>query len=139
MLFRSNNILVWRDPWVPDLPSFSPLPCDQEDKWIWLKSDYSEFTVKSMYNSEFIVKSMYKVVAPLEPALHQSPLMGKIWKLCIHDRLKMFLWRLASNLLPTKESLPRFANNVDISCNLYGGFVEFVTHLFRDYSFARDL
>jgi hypothetical protein len=92
-----------------------------------------------MYNSEFIVKSMNKVVAPLEPALHQSPLMGKIWKLCIHDRLKMFLWRLASNLLPTKESLPRFANNVDISCSLYGGCVEFVTHLFWDCSFARAL
>jgi hypothetical protein len=55
--------------------------CDQEDKWIWLKSDSGEFTVKSMY----------KVVAPLEPALHQSPLMGKNWKLRIHDRLKMFL------------------------------------------------
>ena len=25
---NGNNILVWRDPWVPDLPSFSPLPCD---------------------------------------------------------------------------------------------------------------
>uniref|UniRef100_A0A2N9J510 Reverse transcriptase zinc-binding domain-containing protein n=1 Tax=Fagus sylvatica TaxID=28930 RepID=A0A2N9J510_FAGSY len=47
--------------------------CDQEDKWIWLKSDS--------------VKSMYKVVAPLEPALHQSPLMGKNWKLRIHDSL----------------------------------------------------
>lgn len=55
---------------------------------------------------------------------------GLIWKSKIHDRLKMHLWRVAANWLPTKTTLARFTNNGDIICLLYKADEETCLHLF---------
>uniref|UniRef100_A0A2N9IIA7 Reverse transcriptase zinc-binding domain-containing protein n=1 Tax=Fagus sylvatica TaxID=28930 RepID=A0A2N9IIA7_FAGSY len=47
-----------------------------------------------------------------------NPVMGRIWKAFIHERLKMHLWRIASNLLPTKDSLARYVPDIDTTCGL---------------------
>uniref|UniRef100_A0A2N9IKL2 Reverse transcriptase zinc-binding domain-containing protein n=1 Tax=Fagus sylvatica TaxID=28930 RepID=A0A2N9IKL2_FAGSY len=171
-----HNILVWRDPWIPDLHAFIPQPRDnfhipqsmavgdlmtqdklgwdlgklnslfndeivqaikniprwsngQEDKWIWLKTT----------SGDLIVKSAYKEITYQEHNHNHSTIFGKIWKLHIHERLKMHLWRIASNLLPTKAALSRFANNMDVSCSLCDYICESDIHLFWTCPLARAL
>uniref|UniRef100_A0A2N9GPX3 Reverse transcriptase zinc-binding domain-containing protein n=1 Tax=Fagus sylvatica TaxID=28930 RepID=A0A2N9GPX3_FAGSY len=168
-----DNILVWRDPWIPNLLDYLPQPRDnvelqclavaqlmnhdklgwdenklkdlfneetvlaikniprwsreQEDKWVWLKTTSGEFSVKSAY----------KEICQPAPSFHCSPVFAKIWKSTLHDRLKMHLWRIASNLLPTKASLVRFDSNMDSSCSLCDHHLETSIHLFWECSLAR--
>uniref|UniRef100_A0A2N9HDP5 Ribonucleotide reductase large subunit domain-containing protein n=1 Tax=Fagus sylvatica TaxID=28930 RepID=A0A2N9HDP5_FAGSY len=101
----------------------------QQDTWCWSLTTNSQMTVKSAYK---------------ELCLHASqsgsaPLMEKIWKLSIHERLKMHLWRIASNLLPSKASISTFTPTLDTICYLYENSPETITHLLWECSLARAL
>jgi hypothetical protein len=69
-----------------------------------------------------IVKEAYDI------PINQS--LGRIWKTRIHDRLKMHLWRLAVDLLPTKDTLTRFVSSLDPICVLCDQECEDAVHLF---------
>uniref|UniRef100_A0A803PX00 Reverse transcriptase zinc-binding domain-containing protein n=1 Tax=Cannabis sativa TaxID=3483 RepID=A0A803PX00_CANSA len=65
------------------------------DSWLWLPST----------NGEFAIKSAYRL---LKNGNHSNEGDGKwksIWGAKIHNRLKMFWWRLLANCIPTKERL----------------------------------
>uniref|UniRef100_A0A2N9FSP0 CCHC-type domain-containing protein n=1 Tax=Fagus sylvatica TaxID=28930 RepID=A0A2N9FSP0_FAGSY len=74
-----------------------------EDKWIWLHSSNGVLTAKSAVKQ--IAKEAYDI------PVNQS--LGRIWKTRIHDRLKMHLWRLAADLLPTKDTLTKWSIRTD--------------------------
>jgi hypothetical protein len=171
-----QNILVWRDPWIPDLNNFLPQPRDtyctqqsmavvdlmsqdklgwdvgklnvlfnevivqaiknipcwvvgQKDRWIWLKTNSGELTVKSAY----------KEISHQGINALSSNFFSKLWKLPIHERLKMHLWCIASKLLPTKAALSRFDPNLNISCSLCDWPMESDCHLFWECPLARAL
>jgi hypothetical protein len=100
-----------------------------KDKWIWLYSN----------SGTVIVKSAYKVGTREDHSTPSDPILGKIWKQNIHVRLKMSLWRVALNLLPTKTSLSRFAPDLDTTCPLCGEHTESTIHLLWQCSLARAL
>jgi hypothetical protein len=54
-------------------------------------------------------------------------------------RDKMFLWILISNVLPTKDRIGRFIDNVDEACPPRGKDIESAIHLFCYCEFARSL
>ena len=68
----------------------------QEDKLIWVPNAKGEFTSKSTYNIA-------------NPHPNQSSLSDKmwknIWKIRVPERVKMLLWRIATNTIPVKEVL----------------------------------
>ena len=108
------------------------IPCwslGQEDRWIWLKTNSSELTVKLAY----------KELTHQDSNPHASTIFGKIWQLPIHERLKMHLWCIASNLLPTKAAISRFATNIDAACCFCDHPVESVIHFFLVCPLARAL
>ena len=78
---------------------------------------------------KFSVKSDYSLSRNFSPP-PQDRIRGEIRRTIIHDRHKMFLWRLAANCLPTKENISRFVNSLDTSCSLCGLESESVIHLF---------
>ena len=45
---------------------------------------------------------------------------SKIWKLKIHEHLKMNLWHIATNVLPFLDRLVTFSPNLDSTCCLCG-------------------
>jgi hypothetical protein len=100
-----------------------------KDKWIWLYSN----------SGTLIVKSAYKVRAREDHSTPSDPILGKIWKQNIHVRLKMLLWRVALNLLPTKAFLSRFALDLDTTCPLCGEHPKSAIHLLWQCSLARAL
>ncbi len=65
--------------------------------------------------------------------------MEIIWKLSIHERLKMHQWRIASNLLPSKAAISTFTPTLDTICCLCENSPETITHLLWECSLARAL
>ena len=66
----------------------------------------------------------------LIPKSRLSSALISIWKSHLHERLKMLQWRIASQLLPTKDILNRFMNNQDQRCPLCKNEQESVIHIF---------
>jgi hypothetical protein len=65
-----------------------------QDKLIWTLDPCGIYTVKSAINYCLTPRTSYN------PA---DSLWKQLWKLKMHERLKVFLWRLGSNALPTKQ------------------------------------
>ena len=92
----------------------------REDNWLWLKS----------HNGKLLVKSAYKVLLDHSKPNEFDQVKSKIWKSKIQDRLKMVLWRVASDILPTKEKLTRFFPAMDPKCPRCDASLESSLHLF---------
>lgn len=54
-------------------------------------------------------------------------------------RLKIHLWRIAANCLPTKELLSKYVNLGDTSCSLCKADVESCLHLFALCTFIKAI
>lgn len=89
-------------------------------KWIWTANS----------NGQISVKSAYWLGRRENPPTSQDVSRGEIWKTKIHERLKMHLWRIAANYLPTKSLLARYINIGDTTCSLCGMEEEICLHLF---------
>ena len=75
-----------------------PIPVFQkEDCWAWTASNFGLFSVKFAYWLSRVES----------PPSNIDAVKGHIWKRKIHERFKMFLWRIAANLLPSKEIISR--------------------------------
>jgi hypothetical protein len=102
---------------------------DQKDRWAWLKSSTGELSVKSVNQA----------ARRNGTSAQSNSVLGKIWKLSLHARLKMFLWRVAMNILPTRASLSRFVPNMDSSYPICGHQLETLIHLLWTCPLARAL
>ena len=101
----------------------------QNDKWFWAIS----------LNGEFSVNSAYCALNGEASSLGRNTVKWKIWKSKLHERLKMLLWRIASEILPTREQLGRFYMDLEESCPLCGIEKETMLHLFTKCSLSRAL
>jgi hypothetical protein len=81
--------------------------------YIWTPSTSGKFSMSSAYS--FITGSNTNAFAsPIRPQFWNS-----LWKLNLNDRLRLFLWKIAWNILPTKERLGQLFNvNPDFPCPL---------------------
>uniref|UniRef100_A0A2N9GNN9 Reverse transcriptase domain-containing protein n=1 Tax=Fagus sylvatica TaxID=28930 RepID=A0A2N9GNN9_FAGSY len=101
----------------------------RNDKIVWLLEKNGLFSVKSAYN---LCQNL--------PNTNQNAVeWSKIWKLKAHERSKMFLWRIAANVLPTKDLLAKRVGNMDTLCNLCNEEVETCSHLFFKCNVARAI
>ena len=111
---------------IKKLPVLTNTP---QDKWIWTKSTSGEFSIKSAYG----------ILCNNADLGSSNPIWELIWKSHIHERLKMFLWRISSNLLPTKDNLDRFNNAEDQLCPLCEIEQESIVHIFLHCLVAKAL
>ena len=61
-----------------------------------------------------------------------------MWKSRLHERLKMHLWRIAANVLPTKDVISQFAN-FEVGCPLCNLSDESSFHLFALCPISKSL
>lgn len=77
-------------------------------------------SVKTNYCERFSMKSSYLMNYEV------STLWGKLWKLKIHDRMKLFLWRVMADAIPTRA-------------RMVCGDEETLLHLFKECQGARTI
>ena len=94
--------LIWKIP-IPSYP--------MEDSWSWTATNYRIF----FFFFFFGVKSAYWLYREGSPPWNLDYIRGQIWKSKIHECLKMLIWRIIANVLPTKEVISLFNENLYIA------------------------
>lgn len=172
LIGNGENVMIWRDPWIPSIPGFKPSPNnvlhDEEvsvvadlidkatgqwnrsllwslfspehaeaitkihlsvstrcDQLIWTYEKSGRFSVKSLYRE--VIKDRYDPVAPVGGFWWR-----KLWKLRVHERLKLCLWKLLWDVIPTKSKLAErmgSREDEDLMCVLCGKEIETTHHL----------
>jgi hypothetical protein len=100
-----------------------------QDKIIWAPNKSGIFSVKSAY-----------LQAQLPNLLNTGPLLRKdwkhLWRLKIHERLKLLLWKIAWDILPTRFFLSKKWDIEESSCPFCSSQPETSEHLFFGCPFA---
>ena len=96
-------------------------PTPRSDKLIWLQNLNGNFNVKSAYH--LATQSSF-------PPTQFDVSWKKLRKLNMPKRIKMLIWRIGSNALPTKDTLLHRMSINDPSCVLCGHEEKSIGHLF---------
>ena len=116
----------FEDPVVELILSIPILVFQKEDSWDRTASNSGLFSVKSAY-----------WLSRMEsPPSNIDAIRGQIWKKKIHEHFKMLLWRIAANLLPSKEIISKFNESMDLCYPLCSSTVETTLHLFTVCPFS---
>ena len=87
----------------------------------------------------FTMKSAYRTSQEGRQPFTQDLCWKKLWRLKIHERVKMFLWRLGNNVPPLKFNLARRLGITDTNCPLCKDVSKNERHLFFDCPLARAI
>lgn len=84
-----------------------PIPASQAtDKLVWMLDSKGNFSAKSVFNTN------------QQPLVEDDDgLWKKLWKLKIHERYKVLVWRIATGILPTRLNLTSKMGSGDTSCH----------------------
>uniref|UniRef100_A0A7N2LHE6 Reverse transcriptase zinc-binding domain-containing protein n=1 Tax=Quercus lobata TaxID=97700 RepID=A0A7N2LHE6_QUELO len=108
-----------------------------QDKMEWNESRNRIFTVKSAYKVALRIQE--NTQAEHSRAGLDRPMWKKIWKLNIPPKVRNFLWRACSNILPTRENLHRRRVQVEPWCELCCQCTETVAHMLWECPLARNV
>ncbi|XP_024155779.1 uncharacterized protein LOC112163738 [Rosa chinensis] len=108
------------------------------DKIAWKLDKRGLFSVKSAYTiaRDF---SIGNVFASSSNGDTYAPLWKALWKANVPNKVAIFGWRAAHNLLPTRTALTSKGYSGDLNCCVCLESVETLKHLFRDCSIAKDI
>ena len=106
---------------IPSIP--------RKDRIIWIKDAKGNFTVKSSFQTN------QNLGMPITSSLNWKTL----WKLKLQERVKMLIWRIGSNVLPTKLNLAQRIEGIDLKCPLCNEEEESITHLFCSCPVSRAI
>ena len=98
-LFDEESINAIKRIVIPTAPSL--------DKLVWILDAKGKFSVKSTFNINH---------APVQ--IVDESLWSQLWKLKIHDRYKLLVWRIATRILPTRLTVAQKLVVGDSSCPL---------------------
>ena len=105
---------------------------DTEPTFIWTSASSGLFSTASTYR---LINKHSSIDDPHSPPHH---FWKSLWKFNLNDRLKLFLWKISWNILPTKERLSHlFSLSSDHLCSLCKVKIDSMHHLFSNYVFAR--
>jgi hypothetical protein len=102
--------------------------------FLWIFSTSGKFSSKSAYLQIKSFQDDLSVLPGITPDFWK-----KIWKLNLNDRLKLFLWKIAWNILPTREQVNSVFSSSDSfsNCPLCNNGEDSLSHLFFQCCFAR--
>ena len=108
-----------------------PIPYrPRPDKLIWVPDAKGCFSVKAAYK-EIVSQNGPNPATALEWSL--------LWKLKAPERIKMFLWRVGTNTLPTRDNLMQRMEVDNPNCLLCNTQAESPCHLFLQCPIAKAL
>lgn len=104
----------------------------EHDALFWVPSKSEEFSIKSVYrvhqnerftNNSVISKSQWK----------------RLWMSNLHGRHKSLLWRLLSDILPTRHKLGQIFHSGESNCLLCNAELESSHHLMLECPFITTI
>ena len=98
-----------------------------EDVWYWLADSRGCYSVRSCY----------KMLTSTSPNPFTS-VWRKLWKLKVPNKVKSFIWRAATNVLPTATNLTSKSVDIPSTCAVCNAHEETVTHALIECSFAKS-
>jgi exonuclease III/ribonuclease HI len=116
---------------IVSIPLSARLPPDSLS-WQWERD--GSYSVRSAYHLVCGEKER-TMPGPSRPPQHK--VWKEIWKAQVPNKIKNFMWRLAKNVLPTRENLSKKGIDLDKMCPLCYGEVESTNHLFMQCNLMR--
>ena len=107
------------------------------DVLIWKENKSQSFSVKSAY--QVVQRMKAPTLIEHSTAATEKPLWRKLWKLNVPPKVRMFIWRACSNILPTRDNLHRRRVQVDPRCEICCQQPETVGHLLWECPLARNV
>lgn len=113
-----------------------PLPRKQnDDKLIWHYDQRGQYLVKSGY--QVALKQKHPDLPSCSNS-HSSH-WNSIWKMAVPEKVKIFLWRAAKDLLPTAENLWKKKVVQEATCQICRNQIESIAHALLDCKIARKV
>ncbi|KAL6215320.1 hypothetical protein ACLB2K_014751 [Fragaria x ananassa] len=109
-----------------------------QDKLAWKFEQKGFFSVKSAYSA---VRDIYigGNIASTSAGDPYWPIWRALWKAKVPNKVAIFGWRAAHNLLPTRAALSLKGYNGDLSCVVCNQSVESLEHLFCTCNLSREI
>jgi ribonuclease HI len=104
------------------------------DKLVWHFERDGDYSVRSAHH---LVKQHHSRNLAESSGHQTSRLWTEIWKATVPNRVKNFLWRLAKNILPTRDNLSKKGVQIENLCPLCNAEPETVDHIFLHCQIAR--
>ncbi|KAL0456399.1 UNVERIFIED_CONTAM: hypothetical protein Slati_0979100 [Sesamum latifolium] len=115
---------------------------DSEGDWRWRFERTGRFSVKSAYNHAVIMRDR-SLASSSHSTLHLTHGRGSswsmLWRVRVPPKVRLLMWQLCKEALPTLELLARRAAGVDMNCAICGLGVESIRHVFWECSFTRQV
>ncbi|KAF4380050.1 hypothetical protein F8388_018174 [Cannabis sativa] len=134
---RATN--MWHAPWIPWLDwdqfraAFNPMIVPTSTFVSSLLNGDREMLLMGNSLLGWLINQSSRV----ENA-DKDPIWGKIWKLKISERMKLFLWKLGRDILPFGERLQRIFGN-EVVCAICDEQEDSAVHLFCHCPLAKSL
>ena len=109
-----------------------PLRADMEDWLAWHFDSKGVFSVKSAYRLGITLREEQanRTTSNSASPTTANPIWKKIWSLKLPGKIKVFLWRLSHNSLPTRMNIKRKCIDLDTRCPMCNRADEDGGHLF---------
>ncbi|XP_042974779.1 uncharacterized protein LOC122306417 [Carya illinoinensis] len=104
---HSWNLALIQDVFIPEevavISKLHISPCSSSDRLTWRCTTNGMFTVKSAYHLQVSMNDSRHGQGSQPPT--QGALWKQLWKLKVPSKVKVFIWRAAKDILPTKANL----------------------------------
>jgi hypothetical protein len=109
-------------------------PRTGEDRLVWRCTKNGEFTVRSAYH---LAKDKFEVDKGSCSNRDSNRLLWKaIWQIEVPRATKIFIWKVCSGILPTKEKLHKRKITSDLLCPICNLVIENTVHALWSCPFA---
>ncbi|XP_024200290.1 uncharacterized protein LOC112203576 [Rosa chinensis] len=103
-----------------------------DDRWIWFGDKKGGFNVKSAYHiaQDRVLGENFGMPNP------SAELWNRIWQAPVPGKVKICVWKVASNILPSRSRLSERGIDIDTQCPFCDEEIKSPLHALRDCSHA---
>ena len=81
------------------------------DVLVWMENQAQNFSIKSAYQVAQCLREQSRV--EYSGVVVDQTIWRRLWRLNVPPKVRMFVWRACSNILPTRDNLHRRRINID--------------------------
>ncbi|CAM8948389.1 unnamed protein product [Rhodiola kirilowii] len=137
----SSPSLAWRNIWQVGQKVKEDIVWNEEDqRWWWSADSKGVFSTKSVY-MKLKAKQENVISAQKGESSDKRPVKSfwrQLWRLKMQGKVKIFIWRLFHDFLPSSLNLARRGCDTDLGCKVCGFKVESTLHVMLDCWWAQS-